>query len=136
MKHLPQLAAYVVYTCLFSISMGMTQNAVPVLKQKANKFEYGHFENNRQDMMVDTTLLTTVEISIYADSLLIDSKTQQKYLFAATLNKDDYKSYYDLSVDALDQDGDICNVLIHHDKIHKTYKITIAYNNIFIIYYL
>jgi len=136
MKTINKLAPLLVYALIFSVSIAIAQSTIPITQQKANLFEYGHYENNRQDMILDTLIKTTVEVKVYEDILIINSQANQSYTFGSTLEKRNTEELYYVSMESIDQDGDLCNVIIHYDKISKIYKITIAYNNIYIRYYM
>lgn len=136
MKTLTKLAPLLVYALIFTVSIAIAQNPIPIIQQRAYLFEYGHYENNRQDMILDTLVSTTVEIKVYEDVILINSEAKQEYSLGLTLDKQNNDNYYYSSTESIDQDGDLCNVIIHYDKLSKVYKITIAYNNIYIRYYM
>jgi hypothetical protein len=136
MKRLNKLIPFLVYALVFTISIAIAQNKIPTIQGKSYKFEYGHFESNRQTMVCDTTIDCNIDIKIYEDAVLVDSKLRQDYTLGLTLDKENDDNHYLLSIEAIDQDRDLCNVIIYYNKITKIYILTIAYNNIFIKYYI
>ena len=127
MKTLTKLAPLLVYALIFTVSIAIAQNPIPIIQQRAYLFEYGHYENNRQDMILDTLVSTTVEIKVYEDVILINSEAKQEYSLGLTLDKQNNDNYYYSSTESIDQDGDTCNIIIHYDILLLLYNIIVIY---------